>query len=226
MQTNRQIIVTKDGSKTIYFPDIDENYHSKHGALQESKHVFLKHGLNHFLGKEQIKVFEVGFGTGLNALLTINFALENQKKIIYHTIEAYPITLREVDELNYKSFFDNPLIADLSTTIHTLEWDKEVELLEGFQFQKIHEKLQNHLLPENYYDCIFFDAFAPRVQDELWTEAVFQKMFDCLITDGLLVTYCAKGQVKRNLKQVGFVVESVEGPPGKREMTLAWKKKA
>jgi tRNA U34 5-methylaminomethyl-2-thiouridine-forming methyltransferase MnmC len=224
MQQNRQIITTEDGSKTIYFPDIDENYHSKKGALQESSHIFLKHGLHYFKDVETISVFEVGFGTGLNALLSMQYSMETNQRIIYHTIEAFPILLEEVKVLDYEALFENQIIKEWSQKIHQIPWNSEFELTSNFLFTKYNQKLQEHNLLASSYNCIFFDAFSPRVQNELWTIEIFQKMYDSLIDGGLLVTYCAKGQVKRDLKSVGFLVENVEGPPGKREMTLAWKK--
>lgn len=224
MQEKRQIITTKDGSKTIHFPDINENYHSQHGALQEAQHVFFKNGLNHFLDKDEIYVFEVGFGTGLNTLLALEYALQQQKKITYHTIEAFPITLEEATQLNYASYINDESLKKYATLLHNLSWNEEHILDEFFRFTKFHEKIEVHSLPNEHYHCIFFDAFAPRVQDELWTVEIFNKMYQSLHSNGLLVTYCAKGQVKRDLKSVGFNVEAVDGPPGKREMTLAWKK--
>lgn len=224
MYKNRQIITTEDGSKTIYFPDMDENYHSRHGALQEANHVFLKYGLQFFKDQKRIAVFEVGFGTGLNALLTIDFAKKNNIDILYHTIEAYPVSMKEVEELDFKTLFDDTYLQNLTTHLHQIEWNKEFVLENKVWFTKFHVELQHHHAPSNFYNCIFFDAFAPRVQDALWTKVIFKKMYDCLKNGGLLVTYCAKGQVKRDLKEVGFIVECVEGPPGKREMTLAWKR--
>lgn len=223
MQTKRQIITTADGSKTIYFPDLDENYHSHNGALQESVHIFIKNGIRHFATQTSIHIFEVGFGTGLNALLTADFAQNNTVKTIYHTIEAFPIALEEVEALNYASLFEVEKIKDLALGLHQLPWGKEMEVDDYFQFKKIHDKLENYSLENNFYDCVFFDAFAPAIQEELWTTEIFSKIFQALKPGGLLVTYCAKGQVKRDLKSVGFTVESTPGPPGKREITLAWK---
>ncbi len=224
MQQNRQIITTKDGSKTIYFPDIDENYHSQHGALQESNHVFVKNGLENFQNQAEITVFEVGFGTGLNACLAFEFAVQYKKTIHYDTIEAFPIALDEVTALDYASLFSNERTKALTVELHTITWNEKTTFDTVFNFTKLQQELKDITLQNNHYDCIFFDAFAPNIQPELWTIDVFEKLFNALKPNGLLVTYCAKGQVKRNLKSVGFTVECVAGPPGKREMTLAWKR--
>ncbi len=223
MQTNRKIITTADGSKTIYFPDLDENYHSHNGALQESMHIFMKNGVHHFAEQDSISIFEVGFGTGLNALLTANFAVNNHTNVVYHTIEAFPIALEEVEALDYASLFENTELKELAVGLHQLPWEEENTVSEFFQFKKIHDKLENYSLENEFYDCVFFDAFAPAIQNELWTPEIFSKIYSALKPGGLLVTYCAKGQVKRDLKSVGFRVESTPGPPGKREITLAWK---
>ncbi len=223
MQTNRKIITTADGSKTIYFPDLDENYHSLNGALQESMHIFIKNGIHHFAEQDSISIFEVGFGTGLNALLTANFAQDAHVKINYHTIEAFPIALEEVEKLDYASLFENRDFKKLALGLHQLPWEEENTVSEFFQFKKKHDKLEDSTLENELYDCVFFDAFAPAIQNELWTPEIFSKIYQSLKVGGLLVTYCAKGQVKRDLKSVGFKVESTPGPPGKREITLAWK---
>lgn len=224
MQKNRQVITTKDGSKTIYFPDIDENYHSQHGALQESNHVFVQNGLDNFRNQAEITVFEVGFGTGLNACLAFEFAVQHQKTIYYDTIEAFPIAINEVKALDYAALFSDKRTKALTTELHTIPWNEKTIFDTVFNFTKFQQELKDISLQNKHYDCIFFDAFAPNIQPELWTIDVFEKLFNALKSNGLLVTYCAKGQVKRDLKAVGFTVECVAGPPGKREMTLAWKR--
>jgi len=223
MQKNRTIIVTEDGSKTIYFPDIEENYHSTHGALQESRHIFIQNGLEFFRNQPSVNIFEIGFGTGLNALLSVQFAVENQISMHYDSIEAFPISREEAEALNYGSLFSEKW-QNLSLEIHDFPWNESIAVNEYFQLTKIFHALETWSLPTNFYDCIFFDAFSPRVQNELWTPSIFQNMFNSLKLGGLLTTYCAKGQVKRDLKSAGFDVENVPGPPGKREMTLAWKR--
>lgn len=224
MQENRQIITTKDGSKTIYFPDIDENYHSQHGALQESNHVFVKNGLDNFRNQAEITVFEVGFGIGLNAFLAFEFAVQHKKTLHYDTIEAFPIAIDEVKALDYAALFSDERTKTLTVELHTIPWNEKTIFDTIFHFTKFQQELKNISLQNKHYDCIFFDAFAPNIQPELWTVDVFEKLFNALKSNGLLVTYCAKGQVKRDLKAVGFTIECVAGPPGKREMTLAWKR--
>jgi tRNA U34 5-methylaminomethyl-2-thiouridine-forming methyltransferase MnmC len=219
MILRREIKVTGDGSKTLFIPDWDENYHSSHGAVQEAKHVFLKYGLGEIIIKKELTVFEVGFGTGLNAILTYEYAIDNLLKIKYDSIEAYPITMDEVESLDYVSLFENPNTKNLYFQMHSCAWDEPNQLSENFIVTKIHNKLENQIFPENHYDIIFFDAFGPRVQEGMWSKTHFENLYHSLKTGGIFVTYCAKGQVKRDLKSVGFEVETLPGPPGKREMT-------
>ena len=219
MILRREIKVTGDGSKTLFIPDWDENYHSSHGAVQEAKHVFLKYGLGEIVDKKEINVFEVGFGTGLNAILTYEYAVENQLKITYDSIEAFPITTQEVGSLDYVSLFDNQVTQGIYLQMHSCVWDEPIQVSENFTLTKIHNKLEQHILLQNQYDIIFFDAFGPRVQEGMWSKIHFENLYQSLKSGGIFVTYCAKGQVKRDLKSVGFEVETLPGPPGKREMT-------
>jgi tRNA U34 5-methylaminomethyl-2-thiouridine-forming methyltransferase MnmC len=219
MILRREIKVTGDGSKTLFIPEWDENYHSSHGAVQEAKHVFLKYGLGEIVYKNEINVFEVGFGTGLNAILTYEYAIENQLKINYDSIEAFPITSEEVELLDYVSLFDNQETKGIYLQMHSCAWDEPIKVSENFTLTKIHNKLEQHVLIQNQYDIIFFDAFGPRVQEGMWSKVHFENLYHSLKKGGLFVTYCAKGQVKRDLKSVGFEVETLPGPPGKREMT-------
>jgi tRNA U34 5-methylaminomethyl-2-thiouridine-forming methyltransferase MnmC len=219
MILRREIKVTGDGSKTLFIPDWNENYHSSHGAVQEAKHVFLKYGLEEIVDKKEINVFEVGFGTGLNAILTYEYAVENQLKINYDSIEAFPITTQEVESLDYVSLFDNQVTQGIYLQMHFCAWDEQIQVSENFTLSKIHNKLEQHILPQNQYDIIFFDAFGPRVQEGMWSKIHFENLYQSLKSGGIFVTYCAKGQVKRDLKSVGFEVETLPGPPGKREMT-------
>jgi len=219
MILRREIKVTDDGSKTLFIPDWNENYHSSHGAVQEAKHVFLKYGLGAIKDEVEINVFEVGFGTGLNAILTYQYAIENQLKINYNSIEAYPITKEEMELLDYVSLFENKDTKEVYHKMHDVSWNESVMITEDFHLKKIHNKLEYHILPQNHYDIIFFDAFGPRVQEGMWSKDHFENLYNSLKKGGLFVTYCAKGQVKRDLKSVGFEVETLPGPPGKREMT-------
>lgn len=220
----REVRQTEDGSSTIYIPELDENYHSYHGALQEARHVFITNGLNSFEGVKSLRVFEMGFGTGLNALLTMQYAQENQVDVVYHGIEAYPVEIELIKELNYTSQI-NVALNEEFYTMHRCSWGEQHKLFPGFTFQKIHEKIECYQGELATFDCVFFDAFGPRAQAEMWDFEILAKVTSLLSEGGCLVTYCAKGQLKRDLKSLGLVVETLPGPPGKREMTRAWKRK-
>jgi tRNA U34 5-methylaminomethyl-2-thiouridine-forming methyltransferase MnmC len=222
----RQLIITADGSHSIYVRELDEQYHSKHGAIQESKHVFINAGLkkaiedNKNLG--EINILEIGLGTGLNALLTFIETQNTAIKINYTAIEAFPVSIDFVEQLNYSELLCSDFSKNILNEIHTCVWEQSVELSPHFIFHKMENTLQKTILKNNY-NLVYFDAFGPRVQLEMWTEDVFEKIYQAMLPKGILVTYCAKGEVKRTLKKVGFVVESLPGPPGKREMTKAEK---
>lgn len=217
----RQVIKTDDGSSTIYIPEMDENYHSTHGAIQEAEHVFIQHGLKKMeeKGLNSISIFEMGLGTGLNALLT---KIRAKVPVNYLGIEAYPVSVDELKALNYVSQVGEQYEHDFSA-IHAAEWDKSIELDSKFTINKVHEKIEGYNLGEASFDLIYFDAFGPRAQSAMWEIEILQKMYDGLKVGGALVTYCARGQFKRDLKSLGFEIEPLPGPPGKREMTRAWK---
>ncbi len=212
---------TSDGSYTIFIPELDENYHSFHGAIQESQHVFINQGLNQFENL-LLDVFEVGFGTGLNAFLTYREVERKCININYTSIEAYPLDSKLVD--TYISNFENQDDFELLKKMHLAEWGSGIQFSENFKFRKVNSKLELSEFSKESFDIIYYDAFGPRVQPEMWTCGLFSKMFEILRENGLLVTYCAKGQVKRDLRKVGFEVETCQGPPGKREMIRAWKR--
>lgn len=218
----REIIKTSDGSKTIRIIDLDENYHSHHGALQEANHVFLTQGLAYLNQLDEISIFEMGLGTGLNAFLTAVEAENKNLKIKYTGIEAFPVNSEELNALGYEDLMEGSY-NEIFHKIHDSKWGDFEWITKKFSLCKIHERIENVTLEPDSFDLIYYDAFGPRAQDEMWTVELFQKMFDSLKKGGILVTYCAKGQVKRNLKQVGFKVEALPGPPGKREMTRAIK---
>lgn len=224
MQVKREIIVTADGSKTIHMPEWNENYHSSHGALQEAKHVFLKYGFECFKDQREISIFEVGFGTGLNAILTCEAAEVNQQNVHYDGLEAYPVSDEEIEALDYVSLFENEESKANYLKIHAVSWDSDEVISPNFTLRKILQKLEEFTFEAEQYDLIYFDAFGPRAQDDMWQLAHFEKLFGALKPNGILVTYCAKGQVKRDLKAAGFEIEALPGPPGKREMTRARKK--
>jgi tRNA U34 5-methylaminomethyl-2-thiouridine-forming methyltransferase MnmC len=218
----REIIVTADGSKTIFLPEWNEHYHSAHGALQEAQHVFIQNGLN-TQTQDYITILEMGIGTGLNALLTY-FAAEKRYQFVHYIgIEAYPPSEEEWQAMEYAPFANDPDAESIYERIHTCTWGKAQEISEHFVLEKQQCKLPDAQVAKESVDLIYYDAFGPRVQPELWTPEIFQLLYNWLAPGGTLVTYCAKGQVKRDLKAVGFVIESLPGPPGKREMTRAKK---
>ena len=222
----REIIKTGDGSSTIYLPEWNEHYHSKHGALQEAKHVFLKTGFQHFLEKtdaQALSILEIGFGTGLNALLTYFEAEGEGVSVDYTGVEAYPVSSEELKALDYSEVITNKDASGIFKTIHDAEWSKRVEISPFFNLQK-QQMFFSDIRAEGAYDLIYFDAFGPRVQPDLWTEKIFSLMYRSLKDDGVLVTYSAKGDVRRAMQAVGFLVERLPGPPGKREMLRATRK--
>ena len=210
----KEIIITKDGTHSLYIPKINETYHSVHGAISESMHVFIKNGLNHHTQKN-LNILEIGFGTGLNALLTF---IHSKKKIQYNTLEPYPITEDVYKMLNYSKLITSD--EETFLKLHSSDWERNVSLFRNFNLQKTKTKLQDFESSEKF-DIIYFDAFAPEKQPEMWTKEVFEKCYKTLDSEGFLVTYCAKGVVKRTLKSVGFEIENLKGPPGKREMIRA-----
>ena len=218
----REIIITSDGSTTIHIPEWDEQYHSKHGAIQEAYHVFIKHGLSLF-SKEKVCILEIGFGTGLNTFITFLEHTKQDLSIHYTGVEAYPISSEEIQQLNYVTELNAEKDQTIFDTMHTCEWETETTLNDRFTLLK-QQKLFKEIDNKNAYNLIYFDAFGARVQPELWTEDVFKTMYESLQENGVLVTYSAKGSVRRAMQAVGFEVERLPGPPGKREMLRATKK--
>ena len=219
----REILVTGDGSITIHLSEWNEQYHSKHGAIAEAIHVFIKTGLAHWIGKNdgsEVSILEIGFGTGLNAFLTSLEATKKDIQIHYTGIEAYPISDYEIEQLNYASLLDASEEAFLK--LHQCNWGIFSEISQNFRLMK-REQFFSEIKDTNLYNIIYFDAFGARVQPQLWTEAIFKLMFEALKPKGVLVTYAAKGSVRRAMQAVGFLVERLPGPPGKREMLRATK---
>jgi len=216
----REIVLTDDGSYTIRIPELDETYHSTYGAVQEAMHVFIEHGLRwkEATKANEISVLEVGFGTGLNAWLTV---LHAESQVNYVGIEAFPVEQELLDALNYARSF--PAHAELFVAICKAEWASTLDLTKQFKFKKVHDSIQNVELGLNHFDLVYFDAFGPAVQKEMWSMDVLEKLYAALKEGGALVTYCAQGQFRRDLKALGFVLEALPGPPGKREMTRAIK---
>jgi tRNA U34 5-methylaminomethyl-2-thiouridine-forming methyltransferase MnmC len=217
---NPQIVESGDGSHTLKVDALKEHYHSHKGAIQESIHVFLSMGLQHSPKSAYLSILEVGFGTGLNALLT---ALHNDdRKIRYTTLEAYPLDLNVVRQLNYPERLEHPQAQAVFEQIHTMNWGEWGLIKEGFELFKLETTLQEYDATDQF-DLVYYDAFAPHAQPELWEPAIWEKMFASMRNEGLLVTYCAKGQVRRDMQAAGFTVERLQGPPGKREMLRAIK---
>lgn len=217
----REIIVTADGSSTIHIPEWNEQYHSKHGAIQEAYHVFIKSGLQLFSNRE-LSILEIGFGTGLNSFITFLEAEKLKLKTDYVGVEAYPVVIEEVEKLNYVSELNAENTIEIFQKMHQQNWDEKAILSPEFSLTK-RKQFFNEINDENIFDLIYFDAFGARVQPELWTEEIFEAMFKSLKKGGVLVTYSAKGSVRRALQTVGFKVERLPGPPGKREMLRAKK---
>lgn len=205
----------------MYREDIDETYHSTHGAIQEALHVFIEKGLKEVeKTKEDFTILEVGFGTGLNALLT---SLNSNSKIQYIGIEAFPIDQSIINQLNYISEIGNKKGADTFDKLHNAEWGVFSEITKTFSLKKVKGEIQ-HVDLGNEIDLVYYDAFGPNSQGEMWDINIFKKLYASMSQNGVFVTYCAKGQVRRDLQSVGFTVERLEGPPGKREMLRAVKK--
>ena len=222
----REIRTTQDGSKTLYIKDLNENYHSHHGALQEANHVFIKNGLN-LVNYYEINILELGFGTGLNALVTINDFLKNDKNhvINYFTVEKYPVNIEEVSELDYGSSFEHPEIKDFYEKLHQCPWNEKTEILSGFFFTKFQcdfFDIENLTLPK--INLVYYDCFGARVQPDLWEDKIFKIVSNTMENEGLITTYSSKGSVRRILKDLNFEVEKKAGPPGKREMMIAIKR--
>ncbi|MFV0249268.1 MAG: tRNA (5-methylaminomethyl-2-thiouridine)(34)-methyltransferase MnmD [Tenacibaculum sp.] len=214
----REIIITSDGSTSVYLPEWNEYYHSKHGAIKEAYHVFIRNGLEK-LQKNAISILELGFGTGLNCFITF---LESKNKINYTGVDAYPLSAHELSKLNYISELKAEKHTAIFNKLHELSWGKKHSITHNFFLTK-QLKFFKDITDVSCYDLIYFDAFGARVQPELWTEEIFFKMFKALNANGFLVTYAAKGSVRRAMQAVGFLVKKLPGPPGKREMLRAIK---
>jgi tRNA U34 5-methylaminomethyl-2-thiouridine-forming methyltransferase MnmC len=219
----RIIVRTGDGSASVYMPEFDEHYHSKHGAIQESQHVFIEAGLAFVAARQRsISILEVGFGTGLNAYLSGRYAQDQQLQLDYHAVEPFPLPAEILDALNYPVLLGQSAGDPLFGNIHAAPWNEHVQVLPSFTLTKYACTIQELSL-STPVDLVYFDAFAPRVQPELWSADVFQKIALLMKPGAVLVTYCAKGEVKRNMRAAGLTVEALPGPPGKREMTRAFK---
>jgi len=219
---DRKVIITSDGSTTIHIPEWDEQYHSIHGAIQEANHVFIKNGLSLFSDRK-LSILEIGFGTGLNSFITFLEAEKFKLSIDYVGVEAYPVTSEVMKKLNYVSELKAEAFGSVFDEMHTKDWEVKNEISSKFTLTK-RKQFFNEIKDIDTFDLIYFDAFGARVQPDLWTEDIFKLMYDSIRNNGVLVTYSAKGSVRRAMQAVGFTVERLEGPPGKREMLRATKK--
>jgi len=222
----RNIVTTSDGSKTIRIEDWDEHYHSTHGAIQESMHVYINAGLDYFLSlypsTESIYVIEAGFGTGLNALLTALWSVAKNIKIDYLGLEAYPISDEEIQALQYHKVLEDITSEDIYEKFHQAHWEEFEQITNTFRVKK-HQAYFSAIKLKNTADVVFYDAFGPRVQPELWERSIFEGFYEALKPGGVFVTYCVKGTARRALQSIGFEVDVIEGPPGKRHMMRAIK---
>ena len=218
----RKIIITSDGSTTIHLPEWDEQYHSKHGAIQEAQHVFIKNGLSLFK-KDDIAILEIGFGTGLNSFITFLEASKFELTVDYVGVEAYPVNIEEIKKMNYVSELNANNVEFVFEKMHQQDWEIKNKISSNFSLTK-QQIFFKDIKDIDTYNLIYFDAFGARVQPELWTEGIFEIMYRSLKKGGVLVTYSAKGSVRRAMQSVGFIVERLPGPPGKREMLRAIKK--
>ncbi len=218
---NVQTLVTDDGSHTLYVAELDETYHSRHGARQESLHVFIQNGLEPVLLQSEgvVRVLEVGFGTGLNAWLTFCLANERKRQIQYKAIEAFPLPEAVWSRLNYAA----PHEAEAFAQLHRCNWNQPHYINPWFELEKIATALQDAQLPAAFFDVVYFDAFAPLKQPELWTSDMLAKTTQAMRQGGVWVTYSARGEVRRNLEQLGLKVERLTGPPGKKHMLRAFR---
>ena len=219
-------VITKDGSHTISIPEMNVTYHSHHGAIQESLHVFIDAGFRYMsdtLKTPNLCIFEMGFGTGLNALLTLIEAEKSHRHIYYSAIELLPLQNEEIVSLNYCEQLQRQDLVPVFQKLHDCEWENDIGITPHFTLNKKRGNLVNFSTGQPV-NLIYFDAFAPAAQPELWTKEIFEKLFSMLLPGGTLVTYCSKGDVRRAMQSAGFTVEKISGPPGKREMTRAFKK--
>ena len=213
----KEFVITEDGSHTIYLPGIDEHYHSVHGAIQESLHIYIEQGLLQTT-KNEISILEIGFGTGLNAYLTYCFAKVKGLTVNYFSLEKYPLSEADYQQLNYPDTIF-PEFSFVFGQIHCAEWNTLVELTPEFKLQKVHADLLTFQFdPTPRFDLVYYDAFAPAKQPEMWSEEILRRVAAAVRKDGLLVTYCAKGDVRRTFAAAGFEMEKIPGPPGKKEI--------
>ena len=221
MYQNLKLILTEDGSHTIYLPEMNEHYHSVHGAISESLHVYIRSGFSHHPARK-VSILEIGFGTGLNVLLTYKQAREEKRKVIYHSVDTFILPVNITGYLNYDLLHED-INPGWLRMIHGLSWDTEHEISEFFHLKKILSDIKKLDLTSKY-DIVYFDAFGPDKQPDLWTDDIFSKIYEAMNSGSILTTYSSKGEVKRRFQQCGFMVEKIMGPPGKREMLRCTKR--
>lgn len=214
-----ELIITDDGSHSLFVPHLNEHYHSTHGAIQEARHVFIQMGLyanqlNH------VNVLEIGFGTGLNAYLTLIESIKANISVYYTALELYPLDISQAEQLNYAQHAANKKTEEFFMMLHKAPWSKPTEITDNFVLHKIEDDFSkdNNITLDARFDVIYFDAFAPEKQPEMWTQHLFDRLFSLCNKNAVVTTYCAKGIVRRMFEKTGFKVERLPGPPGKREM--------
>ena len=219
----RIIEITEDGSHTLYLPELDEHYHSTHGAIRESLHVYLEAGLHH-CHKEEINLLEIGFGTGLNAFLTLLDTEKSGKIVRYTSLEQYPVSIADAEQFNYSKLLD-PSKEEIFMQLHSSLWGEWVEMTPAFHLRKLQMDASNldNFQPETPFDVIYYVAFAPEKQPTMWREEIFNRLYTLSNQGAVLTTYCAKGAVRRMLQSAGYQVTRLPGPPGKREILKAIK---
>lgn len=220
----RKLIATRDGSHSISIPDWDVTYHSIHGAIQESNHVFIQAGLVNAITRfpgQIIRIFEMGFGTGLNALLSMLYTTKHRTQLEYVTVEKHPIEPALALELNYCHQLGEPSLQSAFMHLHDCKAVEVLEPVAGFHFRKIHGDIQSLPPGLSGFNLVYFDAFAPTAQPELWTSEVFTSLWQRCLPGAILTTYCSKSVVRKNMELAGWKVVKLPGPPGKREMVLA-----
>jgi len=219
---NLKFVTTEDGSLTLLIPELKEHYHSVHGAIAESQHIFINAGLHYAIqNKKSINILEIGFGTGLNALLTFVDSEKNNFQCNYTSVEAHPLPENIFNRLNYAEMLGIP--NDIFLSMHEGKWNETIKISYHFNLLKLHTSALDMILPQDYFDIVFFDAFAPDIQPEMWTSQVFSNINSAMKKNAILTTYSTKGDVKRTLKSAGFTIEKLPGPKGKREILRACK---
>lgn len=220
---NIELIISGDGSHTLRLKDMDETYHSRKGAITESDYVFIQKGLHAFKEKSHVDVLEVGFGTGLNAFLVYLDTLTSGQKVYFQTMEPFPLPADVYEQLNYTQELNQETHRDMFIKMHECAWHEEVVFTDKFSMSKVRAPLEKFVVAPAHFDVVFFDAFAPSKQEEVWSPRNMKKCYAALRKGGLLVSYCSQGQFRRDLEKAKFRVEKIDGPPGKREMVVAYK---